>query len=313
MQVQEFMENWLNKVIKGNVRLSSYAIYRGYVLNHINRHLGSLPLSSLKTEVLQDFVWKLSNNESNRLCAKGVKAVFSMLSTAIQCAVEYEYILKNPCVKVRLPKEKNSEIVIFSRTEQERLEKTILDSGDKRNIAVLICLYTGLRLGELCALKWENIDLESKCFKIKYSMTLIRDFEGAKKTKLVIDEPKTDKSKRLLPLPDFLCAILERLKTESAGGFVFTMKNGKPVQPRTLQYIYKRLLSAAGINYRNFHSLRHTFATRAIELGIDIKTISEALGHSNSNITINRYTHSLMEQKKKMMYEFNRFFANSKP
>ena len=313
MKVYEFMDGWLNNVIKGNVRSNTYSTYRGYIKNHINRLIGDFELCELKPEILQGFVGKLMNGEKP-LSAKGIHAVFSMLSSALACAVEYERITKNPCSKVRLPKPKEKEVQIFDRTEQAKLEQAILNSDDKRNIAILVCLYTGLRIGELCALRWGSIDFESGQLTIRHSMTRVNNYDepAVAKTKIVFEEPKTAKSKRVLPLPEFLCAILKKLRKESCSEFVFSVDGNKPIQPRTMQYLYQRLLEKTDLKYRNFHALRHTFATRAIELGVDIKTVSEALGHSNAVITINRYTHSLMEQKQKMMQQFNSFFNQKK-
>jgi integrase len=271
-------------------------------------------LCELKPDIMQRFVGELANNRESRLSAKSVCAVFSILSGALQCAVEYGYIMKNPCSKTRLPKITENEVRIFSREEQEKIECAIIHSDDKRTIAVLVCLYTGIRIGELCALKWENISFANNYLNIKQSMTRVKnlgDEQGAK-TKIIFEEPKTAKSKRLLPLPDFLVLILKKMKQGSQSDFIFSVDGIKPLQPRTLQFIYKRLLVQADVEYRNFHALRHTFATRAIEFGVDVKTVSEALGHSNSAITINRYTHSLMEQKQNMMQRFDNFYVNKK-
>ena len=324
MKLQEFLENWLTNVVKGNVRPSTYMVYHGYVHNHINRLIGGMELADLRTENMQNFVRRLTDNEQEKLAvdvayrqkkfaSKTVNDILAMLGTALQCAVEYEYIAKNPCVKVRLPRSKEKEIRIFTRAEQERLEKAIVTSKDSRNLGILICLYTGIRIGELCALRWDNIDLKKRRLNIRLSLNRVNTYSDKdEKTRLVFEEPKTAKSKRLLPLPEFLCVLLSEHKKSSRSNFVLSMPSGKAVQPRTMQYIYTRLLKSAKLEYRNFHALRHTFATRVIELGVDIKTVSETLGHANSIITLNRYAHSLMEQKQRMMQQLNGFFNNKK-
>ena len=313
MKLQEFLNSWLVDVVKDNVRMSTYMVYHGYAKNHINPLIGGMELAELRTENIQSFIHKLMNDEKRKLAAKTINDILAMLNSALQCAKEYERIEKNPCVKVRLPKSKEKEIKVFTRAEQERLEKAIISSNDSRTIGVLICLYTGIRIGELCALRWENVDIKNKRLNIKLSLNRVNLYDEEKaKTQLVFEEPKTVKSKRLLPFPDFLCLLLTEQKKKSKGEFVLSMKNGKPVQPRTMQYIYTRLLKKANVEYRNFHALRHTFATRVIELGVDIKTVSETLGHANSIITINRYAHSLMEQKQRMMKQLDSFFNNKK-
>ena len=314
MKLNEFINNWLDSVIKDNVRKSTYMVYHGYIRNHIIPIIGDAELTELRTEIIQGFIHMLMHGGKKRLAAKTVNDILVMLSTALQCAKEYEYIVKNPCAKVRLPKSQEKEIKAFTRAEQQRIEKAVINSGDSRTIGVLICLYTGVRIGELCALKWENVDIKNKQLSIKLSLNRVNTYtDKEEKTQLVFEEPKTVKSKRLLPLPEFLCLILAQQKKKSNAPFVLSMKNGKPVQPRTMQYIYTRLLCGAGLEYRNFHTLRHTFATRVIELGVDIKTVSETLGHSNSIITINRYAHSLMEQKQRMMKQLDNYFNNKKP
>lgn len=314
MKLQDFLNQWLTTAIMGSVQTSTYMIYNNYISNHINPVIGEKELDELKTEHIQNFVRRLADNDKKKLSPRTINFIFSMLRSVFEYAVEYGYIIKNPCLKIRLLKLKEKEIEIFNRAEQSKIEQTIIKSEDKRNIAIMVCLYTGLRIGELCALKWENINFDSGQLNIKQSMIRIKNLDISEnfKTKLVLEEPKTVKSKRLIPIPDFLRLMLAEFKKESNSQYIFTLNWNKPIQPRTLQNIYKRLLEKAGVKYRNFHTLRHTFASRAIELGIDVKTVSEILGHSNTNITINRYTHSLMEQKEKMMIQFNNYYFKEK-
>lgn len=213
-----------------------------------------------------------------------------MLRGALKCAVDYEYIIKNPCDKVRLPKLEEKEIAVLEKFDQKRLEKTIGNSDDIRNYGILICLYAGLRIGELCGLKWDSINFEQRTIEIKNSLNRVITYDGGtKKTVLVEATPKTKKSRRTIPLPPFLCQVLKAMRKKSNSDYVISMKNGK----------------AAGIEYVSFHTLRHTFATRAIEAGADVKTVSEILGHTNTMITVNRYAHSLFEQKRRLMEKLN--------
>ena len=177
----------------------------------------------------------------------------------------------------------------------------------------MLTLYTGLRVGELCGLRWSDISLATKSLKIKASLNReASDATCKKKTKMKLSDPKTKKSKRIIELPSFIADLLKRLKCESNSDYVFSMKNGKFVDPRTMQFLFKKLLEKAGVSPKKFHALRHTFATRAAEQGADPKTVSETLGHSNTNITLNRYTHSLKESKVKMMKGFDQFFKDKK-
>lgn len=306
-----FLDKWIETVIKNNVRYSTYVAYRGYIENHIKRFIGGNALSEIKPPVIQDFVRKLT--EEKRLGARTIGIVVGMLSNAFGYAEDCELVIRNPCRRIRLPKVEEEEVTVFGDREQTRIEKAVLNSDDSRCFGVLLSLYTGIRIGELCALRWNNIDFENKCMRIRKSLNRIPCDDGSgRKTVMTESDPKTKKSKRIIQLPDFLIKILRKLKKESNSEYVFSMKNGKFVHPRTMQNLHKRLLERAGVPYGNFHVLRHTFATRAAELNTDPKTISETLGHTNTMITLNRYTHSLKEQKQKMTKGLNGYFKDKK-
>jgi integrase len=270
----------------------------GYYENHIKGGLGNEPLDGLNAEGVQQFVRRLGE----RLAAKTVSGIIMMLKSALACAINYEYIIKNPCDKLRLPKAEQKEVAVFDTNDQRRLEKTIAESKDIRDYGVLICLYTGLRIGELCGLKWDGVNFTQKSIEIKNSLNRVITYDGGvKKTKLIETAPKTKKSRRVIPLPPFLCGVLKALKHKCNGDYVISMKSGKAVEPRMMQIVYTKLLKRAGIEYVNFHTLRHTFATKMITAGADVKTLSELLGHANAMITVNLYAHSLFEQKRRLM------------
>ncbi|GHU99523.1 site-specific integrase [Clostridia bacterium] len=308
----DFLDWWVETAIKVNVRLNTYTAYRGYIDNHIKRLLGGSRLGEIKPMTIQQFVHALSTDERG-LAAKSVRVIASMLSSALECAADYGYIPKNPCVRMRLPKVIEKEVEVFTRDEQSKIEYAAERSGDARTLGIVISLYTGLRLGELCGLRWENIDFENKTMTIKKSLNRIENKSGGKnKTVMLEQEPKTANAKRIIPLMDILCEMLKKAKTESSGPHVISMPDGRYVNPRTLQMIYAKLLKTANVPYYKFHATRHTFATRAIEIGMDIKSVSEILGHANATITINRYVHSLTEQKIKGMSMLNEYFRNKK-
>jgi len=305
--VKEFLLSWLERVIKDSVRYSTYTSYNGYIKNHIIRHIGDIPLVELKQATIQGFVNAMV--AEGRLGARTIGIIISMLRHALGYAEDYEYIVKNPCRRIRLPKVDEVEVEIFNNAEQTRIEKAVINSKDNRYYGLLITFYTGMRIGELCALRWSNVDFAEKCIYVKKSMNrAARNDDSGKKTIMLEQEPKTKKSKRRIELPDFIVKILRKLKAESNSEYVFSMKNGSFVHPRTMQNIHKRLLAVADVKYNKFHVLRHSFATRASEINADVKTVSETLGHSDTRITLNRYTHSLLEQKQKMMGGLNLYF-----
>ena len=308
MTLGGFLDSWLEKVVKGSVRYSTYIAYKGYINNHIKRFMDDTLLVDLKPVVIQNFVCKLIGEV--RLCARTIRIIVAMLGNALNYAEDYELINRNPCKRIKLPKAEEEEIKVFTNIEQTHIEKAVMDSDDNRLYGIIITLYTGLRIGELCALKWANIDFENTQMKVTASLNRIEQESGGKKACMAEQEPKTKKSKRVIQLPDFLIPILKKLKAESNGEYVISMISGKFVNPRTMQIIYKKLLEKAGVDYGSFHALRHTFATRAAELNADVKTVSETLGHTNTMITLNRYTHSLKEQKRKMMRNLDSYFRN---
>lgn len=299
----DYLDYWLERVVRGNVRQSTYMAYHGYIVNHLQESVGQVVLKDLRTEQLQAVVQAL---QDKGLAVKTVRSIMLVLRSALRCAVEYEYIPKNPCDRVRLPQLVEKDITVFDAKVQRRLEKTIAKSDDARNYGVLVCLYTGIRIGELCGLRWDCIDFKQKIMEIKNSLNRVKTYDGSvKKTAIAELPPKTKKSRRVIPLPAFLCDVLNAMKKSSNSDYVISMKSGKAVEPRAMQVVYSRLLKNAKIPYVNFHTLRHTFATRAIESGADVKTVSEILGHSNTMITVNRYAHSLFEQKRKLMNKLN--------
>lgn len=192
---------------------------------------------------------------------------------------------------------------VLSPQEQQRLTVYLYDNMELCNLGILVCMYSGLRIGELCALRWENILWNEQCIYVKETMQRLQntDISGTlmSKTSIVISAPKSACSIRKIPIPEQLFSLLRIYECESS---TFLMTGTKSyIEPRTLQYRFKRITEKCNIYDVKFHSLRHTFATRCVELGFDIKSLSEILGHANVNITLNRYVHPSMEQKQKNM------------
>ena len=186
----------------------------------------------------------------------------------------------------------------FERHEQEKIVKYCLESKKNNYIGFVICLYTGIRLGELLALTWNDIDFAKGLMSITKTTYRIKE-NGV--PRIVVDEPKTKNSIRVIPLSKNLLDLLKRIKKTSNSEYVISTRNNGIVGTRSYQRTFERILTKLDIPYKNFHSLRHTFATRAVEMGMDIKTLSEIIGHKNPMITLQRYTHSMMSYKTEMM------------
>lgn len=172
------------------------------------------------------------------------------------------------------------------------LTRYLLENTDLYRFGVLICLYTGIRIGELCALQWEHFSLEERKLRICGTLQRLCDPDGdsGKRTRIVISSPKSAHSVRTIPLPGFLLPMISAFYGQEQ--HYILSSTPKPVEPRVLQYHFKKYIASCKIADANFHALRHTFATRCVEAGFEIKSLSEILGHADVNITLNRYVHS---------------------
>ena len=297
MKYAEWLDIWLENYIKPSVKVRTYERYALIIDKHISTDVGKCEISELSALVLQNFITKLLESGNCKtgkgLSANSVNAIISVLQSSLQTAhligVANEYTAN----KIKRPKLIERPVECFSMKEQKQIEQAVLNSKKDKLFGILLCLYSGLRIGELIALQWSDIDFA------KGTLTVSKSCHDGKNG-LIIDEPKTATSRRVMPLPKQLLPILKSIKKKSDSLFVVSA-NGKPVSVRSYQRSFELLLKKLKIPHKGFHSLRHTFATRALECGMDVKTLSEILGHKNPTVTLNRYAHSLMEHKADMM------------
>lgn len=310
MKLKNWLEVWLNKYTKHTVKLRTYGRYEYIIEKHINPKLGDYELEELSPVLLQDFV--LDKIEHGNLKTNGplannsVIGIVNVLKSALSLAKSLEMIERDYTDKIKLPLATEKEVSAFDKVEQDKLVKFCLEAKKKNYIGIVICLYTGIRLGELLALTWNDIDLNSGIMNI--SKTAYRIKENGT-PRIVVDKPKTRNSNRIIPLPKQLIEILKKIKKQSNSLYVLSTRNGGMVGTREYQKTYQRILAKLDIPYKNFHSLRHTFATRAVEMGMDVKTLSEILGHKNPMITLQRYTHSLISYKTEMMNKMGKMLV----
>lgn len=225
------------------------------------------------------------------------KCVKGLINRSLAYAFERGYLSERIAITCTIINKQSAKIYGFSKREQQKIEDYIYQKGNLYYYGILISLYTGLRLGELLALKWSDIDFTNKVLRI--NNTTCKCIENHKQIEIV-NSPKTLSSIREIPIPPHLKKILRELKSQNSD-YVLSNRKGCKVDYRTYQSCFERLLNRVGIAHRGFHSLRHTFATRLLELGVDVKTISELLGHSNPKITLERYVHTDMENKMNAM------------
>lgn len=306
----DLFNNWLLKDSLNQLKPSTYESYyycmKSYVIPYFSQ-----PQNTLLTEkTITDFVQTIHSNQKLSVTYK--KKIVSIFKTALKGIFKNSPENQPLIDKVILPKVKSSvsEVPVFTLKEQRLIEYTIQNSDDKRMLGIILCFYTGIRLGELCALKWSDIDIEAGTMSILRSVSRVRNFESEEtKTKLSVGTPKSSTSCRKIPIPAFFYKQVKdkNLIPKTDSHYVLSA-SAEPFDPRAYQRLYKKMLAEAGVKNRKFHAIRHTFATRALELGVDMKTLSEILGHSNVNITLNVYAHSLMEQKKKAIEKMNELY-----
>ena len=303
MLFQELLYMWLNH---NQVRLKGGTIHKYLTLidTQIAPELGSLPLSAITPTAVNAFLCK--KMQTGRLDGKGglspsyVRSITLVISSALKFAVEQELCapFKSSILKPQLS---HQELTLLSLENQRKLENEIRQNPSPTNIGILISLYTGLRIGEICALTWNDIDLESNILHVRHTVSRVKNTNiQAGKSKLQIDSPKTRSSSRQIPIPSTLQQILLDAKSNSVSLFV-TSHNTSFVSPRTFEYRFHSTLKKCGIEPINFHVLRHTFATRCIEAGVDVKSLSEMLGHASVNTTLSIYVHSSMQLKREQL------------
>ena len=297
MKYMDWLNEWLKNYVMPSVKIRTYERYSLIVNLHIRDKIGMLELDDLTPLLLQQYITELLQSGNRKtgkgLSANSVNAIISVLQSSLKTANFLGLTAEYTADKVKRPKLKEKPVECFSLKEQKQIEQAILSGRKDKLYGILLCLYSGLRIGELIALQWNDIDFTKGILTVSKSC-----HDG--KAGLIIAEPKTATSRRVIPLPKQLMPILKGIKKKSHSPFVVSA-NGKPVSVRSYQRSFELLLKRLHIPHKGFHSLRHTFATRALECGMDVKTLSEILGHKNPTVTLNRYAHSLMEHKADMM------------
>ena len=277
------------------IKIRTYNRYKSICDLKLKPNLGNYELNELTKIVLQEYLLTLFNDNYSTSTIKGI---VSVLKQALKLAITLELVDREYVSTLKLPSIEEKEISIFNKKEQSIIETYCLTNKKTNYIGVVICLYTGIRLGELLALTWDDIDFNTGLLtinKTQYSAKLNGKYQ------MIVDKPKTKKSIRVIPISKDLIKILKSIKKENKSKYVITTRNKDMVGNRSYQRTFEFILEKLNVNYRNFHSLRHTFATSALEIGMDVKTLAEILGHTNAMITLNRYSHSLLSYKIDMM------------
>ncbi|MBQ7974065.1 MAG: site-specific integrase [Clostridia bacterium] len=326
--LSQWLREWLEIYALPTVKQSTYISYESYVRLHLSPTLGTIKLTELSIEQLQKFF----NQKQKSLSPKSLRNIYNMLHNCLEQAVINGRLLRNPLQGVKLPPVQKKEITILSTSEQRALHTAVDASNTPAAFGIIFTLSTGIRLGELIGLQWDDLDYNNHTIhirrtvgrlqKVDKSGNLIKKKAGIQTTELVTRSPKSSTAQRTIPLfpqvwNDLMSYYITQQKMLRASGIsltpttpIFSTTSGTVYEPRTYEDLFKRNLKAANLPNINFHALRHTFATRALEAGMDIKVLSAILGHAQASTTLNLYAHALPDHKKTSMEKMGAFYGN---
>lgn len=294
-----YCDEWL-QINRSRVKESTYVKYSSMLEKHIKPRLGGCLVQALSSVVIEQFSHELLYEEE--LAPKTVKDILTTLNSVIKYTSK-QFSETLPMIEIVYPKVQKSEMRVLTRDEQDSFVKYLLKDMDECKFGVLLSLLTGMRIGEVCALQWKNVSLKEQTIKVKSTMQRLRDFNENRtsKTKVVISEPKSDASVRVIPLTEYAVRLCKTRYCSTPEAFVLTGETDRYIEPRSMQYKLERYTEDCGLYGVHFHTLRHTFATRCVEVDFEIKSLSEILGHSSPRLTLERYVHSSMELKRNNM------------
>ena len=276
---------WLNAKI--SIKETTYYNYYTIIESKINPYFKNIKLRDVKDIHVVNFTRKLMEEG---LSNKRIKDILLILKQFFK----YEKM----DINIIYPKVPKNLIVTFKEEEVQIMEENLLDSNNMREFGIVFVLFTGLRIGELCALQWKDVDLEKQIIRVRKTLARIKSKEkGRLKTKVIIDTPKTETSVRDVPIHDELMPYLRKLKANNNEEYFILTNTNRFVTNNQYYNYYMNILDKLNIEKHKFHTLRHTFATRALLNGVDIKTLSDILGHSSVKITLDRYVHMKKEEK----------------
>lgn len=311
MIITTISKEWLT-FIREHVKESSFIKYNNIIENYIIVNLGNLKIKDLNIEYINLFILNLKKGggkKKKQLSIKTVADIFSVLKQILKYAERVYQI--NICdlsgLKIKLKKQP---IKILTQDECKILIKYLVKYANKINIGILLALFTGIRIGELCALKYKNILFDEAIMIISETLQRIqkKDHKSLKKTKIIITTPKTMSSIRKIPIPLSILPLIVKVYSNGSG-FLLTGDENKFIEPRTIQNRFRKILNETKISQINFHILRHTFATQCLINGMDIKSLSEILGHANVNITLDKYVHPSFEEKRRNMNKLGEYLT----
>ena len=304
MTYKEWLSEWLELYVKP-LKHRTHERYKDICNLHIIGGLGDYELDELTPLVLQKHVNELiahgNHKTGGELSANSVNGIITVIQSSLKRANELGIAKTYHAGAIRRPTPEETEVKCFTVKEQKMIEKAVLSAPKRKLLGVIIALYTGVRIGELLALEFTSVDIQKRTITVKETCYESKDKDG--RFAKITDTTKTHRT-RVIPFPKQLLPIFKELKAQSKSGYVIENAKGEQMSVRSYQRSFERLIDKLGVSKLSFHALRHTFATRALESGMDVKTLSEILGHKSATVTLNRYAHSMIEHKQNAMDKF---------
>ena len=315
LSLGDWLNNWLKQYKSINLKPKTYDTYETQANYNIIPAIGDIALKDLKTDDIQRY-YNSKFNSGKGLSSATIRKHHNILSGALNQAVESGFIQKNPAKGAELPTLKQKEIKVFTLDEQMLFFQVAKDFSLLN--AFIVNVDTGLRMGELLALTWDDIDFENELVNVNKNIIFVKDREGKTGNEnmlIVQDSPKTKASTRKVPLTQRSLSLLESLRQtqQKKSDIIFCSNKGTYVSPRNYERAFLRVVEKAGIEKCNAHTLRHTYATRLFECGVDAKVVSEFLGHSKVSHTLDIYTHVLPNVKKRAVQVLDNLYSNVQP
>lgn len=293
MTFEDWALTWLQEM-KKKVKVSTFSHYEYKVHHYLLPYLGKYPVNQITSEVLQVF---LKHLEQKSLGASTIRLLFQLLKQCLNGTPTMPQLLKNPCDQVQLPRVQKRNICALTRTEQNNIEKAALKIDFTKGFPVLLALQAGMRIGEIAALKWEDLDFDQKVIHVRQTYQRISRYAFRQSaTELHLSSAKSQSAIRVIPMTGQICQILKEQKSHQESEFVFSV-NDRPCEPRLITYHFHRIREEIGLQEIHFHQLRHTFATRCIEAKADIASVSALMGHRSTQMTLDIYTDALLDQR----------------
>lgn len=306
--VADYCDEWF-RLKRSCIRESTYIKYETILEKYIKPELGAYFAESLSQLRIEQFSYRLLHE--SKLSVKTVRDILTILHSVLEYAVG-----QNPAMRpvtIVYPKEQQKARRVLTREEQQKFTEYLMKDEDVCKFGVLLAMLTGLRIGEICALKWSDISLQDRTISVSRTMQRIKNVVSAEnaKTRITVSAPKSRMSERLIPLNEYVQKLCQKWQVQDSEAYILTGTHERYLEPRALQYRIQRYTKECGLEGVHFHTLRHSFATRCIEAGFEIKSLSEILGHSTTKITLDCYVHSSMRLKRENMERLNNVWTDA--